>query len=141
MVAVLKSYQNLVLLQNLYRLKAIGFEYIEHFNINDKTNYETPNTLAALSQNIHSCHLCDLSKSRTQSMSGYGSKNANLLIIDYSVSQAQDSSNTYYTGRSGETLRNMIEKVLYLNIDDVYLTHAVKFPQNITPVKITCFLS
>jgi len=126
MVAVLKSYQNLVLLQNLYRLKAIGFEYIEHFNINDKTNYETPNTLEALSQNIYSCHLCDLSKSRTQSMSGYGNQNANLVIIDYSVSQAQDHSNTYYVGRSGETLKNMIEKVIHVSIEDVFITHAVK---------------
>ncbi|ADN09348.1 Uracil-DNA glycosylase superfamily [Sulfurimonas autotrophica DSM 16294] len=126
MVVVLKSYQNLVLLQNLYRLKAMGFEYIEHFNVNDKTNYEKPNTLEALAQNIASCHLCDLSKSRTQSMSGYGSKDAKLVIIDYSVSQAQDSSNSYYAGRSGETLKNMIEKVLHLSIDDIYLTHAVK---------------
>ncbi|WP_245534131.1 uracil-DNA glycosylase [Sulfurimonas autotrophica] len=125
-MVVLKSYQNLVLLQNLYRLKAMGFEYIEHFNVNDKTNYEKPNTLEALAQNIASCHLCDLSKSRTQSMSGYGSKDAKLVIIDYSVSQAQDSSNSYYAGRSGETLKNMIEKVLHLSIDDIYLTHAVK---------------
>lgn len=126
MVALLKSYQNLVLLQNLYRLKAIGFEYIEHFNINDKTNYEAANTLEALSKNITSCHLCDLSKSRTQSMSGYGNKSAKLVIIDYNVSQAQDSTNTYYAGRSGETLKNMIEKVIHLNIEDVYITHAVK---------------
>ncbi|WP_434581623.1 uracil-DNA glycosylase [Sulfurimonas sp. NW15] len=125
-MAVLKSYQNLVLLQNLYRLKAIGFEYIEHFNINDKTNYETPTTLAALSQNISSCHLCDLSKSRTQSMSGYGNRNASLFIIDFSVSQAQDRANAYYTGRSGETLKNMIEKVVHLSIEDVFITHAVK---------------
>ncbi|WP_434658783.1 uracil-DNA glycosylase [Sulfurimonas sp. NW9] len=125
-MAVLKSYQNLVLLQNLYRLKAIGFEYIEHFNINDKTNYETPTTLAALSQNISSCHLCDLSKSRTQSMSGYGNQNASLFIIDFSVSQAQDRANAYYTGRSGETLKNMIEKVVHLSIEDVFITHAVK---------------
>ncbi|WP_457748373.1 uracil-DNA glycosylase [Sulfurimonas sp.] len=125
-MAALKSYQNLVLLQNLYRLKAIGFEYIEHFNINDKTNYETPNTLQALSQNITSCHLCDLSKSRTQSMSGYGNENAELFIIDYSVSQAQDTSNSYYAGRSGESLKNMIEKVIHLNIEDVFITHAVK---------------
>ncbi|WP_226966513.1 uracil-DNA glycosylase [Sulfurimonas sediminis] len=125
-MAVLKSYQNLVLLQNLYRLKAIGFEYIEHFNINDKTNYETPTTLAALSQNISSCHLCDLSKSRTQSMSGYGNQNARLFLIDFSVSQAQDRANAYYTGRSGETLKNMIEKVVHLSIEDVFITHAVK---------------
>ena len=122
----MKSYQNLVLLQNLYRLKAIGFEYIEHFNINDKTNYETPHTLQALSQNIASCHLCDLSKSRTQSMSGYGNENAELFIIDYSVSQAQDNSNTYYAGRSGESLKNMIEKVIHVSVEDVFVTHAIK---------------
>ena len=122
----MKSYQNLILLQNLYRLKAIGFEYIEHFNINDKTTYETPKTLETLTKNIDSCHLCDLSKSRTQSMSGYGSKSAELFIIDYAVSQAQDSTNSYYAGRSGETLQNMIEKVIHVSIEDVFITHAVK---------------
>ena len=122
----MKSYQNLVLLQNLYRLKSIGFEYIDHFNINEKTNYETPSSLDELSLNISSCHLCDLSKSRTQSMSGFGDKNADLMIVDFSISQTQDSSNSYYDGRSGETLKNMIEKVLLLELDAVYITHCVK---------------
>jgi len=122
----MKSYQNLVLLQNLYRLKSIGFEYIDHFNINEKTDYEQPTTLEELASNISSCHLCDLSKSRTQSMSGFGNKNANLMIIDFSVSQTQDKSNSYYDGRSGETLRNMIEKVLLLKIDEVFITHCIK---------------
>ena len=122
----MKSYQNLVLLQNLYRLKAMGFEYIDPFNVNDNKNYEKPSSLNELGQNINSCHLCDLSKSRTQSMSGSGNINAELMIIDYNVSQAQDASNTYYAGRSGETLKSMIEKVIGLQTDDVYLTHAVK---------------
>jgi len=122
----MKSYQNLVLLQNLYRLKSIGFEYIDHFNINEKTNYETPSSLDELSANIDSCFLCDLSKSRSQSMSGFGDKNADLLILDFSVSQTQDSSNSYYDGRSGEILKNMIEKVLLLDTQDVYITHCVK---------------
>ena len=122
----MKSYQNLVLLQNLYRLKAIGFEYIDHFNINEKTSYATPISLKELSSNIDSCYLCDLSKSRTQSMSGYGNEKANLLIVDYSVSQSQDSTNSYYSGRAGETLKNMIEKVLQLDITDVFLTHCIK---------------
>ena len=122
----MKSYQNLVLLQNLYRLKSIGFEYIEHFNINEKTDYEQPKTLQELSANIDSCHLCDLSKSRTQSMSGFGNENADLMIIDFSVSQTQDSSNSYYEGRSGDTLKNMIEKVLLLKTNDVYITHCIK---------------
>lgn len=126
MVVHLESYQNLVLLQNLYRLKAIGFEYIEHFNVNDKTNHQMPSTLDELSHNINTCHLCDLSKSRTQSMSGFGNKNAELMIIDYVVSSSQDSTNSYYSGRAGETLKNIIEKVLHINLNDVFFTHCVK---------------
>lgn len=122
----MKSYQNLVLLQNLYRLKAIGFEYIDPFNVNEKSKFDTPNSIEELSQNIATCHLCDLSKSRTQSMSGYGNPHADLMIVDYTVSPTQDSSNNFYAGRSGETLKNMIEKVLNLSLNDVYLTHAVK---------------
>lgn len=122
----MKSYQNLVLLQNLYRLRAMGFEYIDHFNINEKTSYEKPNSINELVSNISSCHLCDLSKSRTQSMSGFGDPNASLMIIDYTVSQTQDSTNTYYAGRSGEMLKNMIENVLKVNVNDTFLTHCVK---------------
>jgi len=104
----------------------MGFKYVEHFNVNEKTSYEKPASLQELSSRITSCHLCDLSKSRTQSMSGYGNSHAQLLVLDYSVSQAQDNTNSYYTGRSGETLKNMIENVIHLNIEDIYLTHAVK---------------
>lgn len=126
MVVILKSYQNLVLLQNLYRLKSIGFEYIDHFNINEKTSYEIPASIEELASNISSCYLCDLSKSRTQSMSGFGNNQADLMVVDFSVSETQNSSNNYYTGRSGETLKNMIEKVLGLSINDVFITHCVK---------------
>lgn len=115
-----------MLLQNLYRLKAIGYEYIDHFSVNQKSNDEKPNTLEELNQKIQTCHLCDLSKSRTQSMSGFGSVNADVMIMDYSVSQAQDSSNSYYVGRSGETLKKMIENVLNISVHDVYMTHIVK---------------
>ncbi len=122
----MKSYQNLVLLQNLYRQKALGFEYSDPFSINDTNTQSTPTNIKELSKNIKSCYLCDLSKSRTQSMSGYGNTNATLMIIDYTVSPTDDSSNNYYTGRSGETLQKMLENVLGLKIDDVYFTHAVK---------------
>ncbi len=122
----MKSYQNLVLLQNLYRLKSLGFEYTNPFSINEKNNYEIPKSLSELSQNIATCHLCDLNKSRTQSMSGYGNSMAKLMIIDYDVSQSQDTSNSYYSGRSGEILKKMIENVLKLNTEEIYITHCVK---------------
>ncbi len=122
----MKSYQNIVLLQNLYRLKAIGFEYIDSFNVNERNDFTKPNNLNELATNIDNCYLCDLSKSRTQSMSGYGNKNADIMIIDYNVSQTQDATNSYYNGRSGEILTNMIEKVLNYKTEDVYITHCVK---------------
>ena len=122
----MKSYQNILLLQNLYRLKAIGFEYVDPFSINEASDFTKAGSLDELALSIQSCHLCDLSKSRSQSMSGYGNSDADIMFVDYSVSQTQDSSNSYYSGRSGEILKNMIEKVLYLSLEDVYITHSVK---------------
>jgi DNA polymerase len=122
----LKSFQNLLLLENLYRLRALGFEYIDPFSINQKTQNEKPKTINALAKNVSTCYLCDLSKSRTQSMSGYGNPNADIMIIDYAVSLSEDSTNSYYSGRSGEILKNMIENVLELKVEDVYFTHAIK---------------
>lgn len=122
----MKSYQNLVLLQNLYRFKGIGFEYCDSFNLNKEGSYTKINSMRELVNGVTHCHLCDLSKSRSQSMSGYGNENADIMIIDYSVSQIQDSSNEYYIGRSGEILKNMIQNVLMLSVDDVYYTHAIK---------------
>jgi DNA polymerase len=59
-------------------------------------------------------------------MPGFGSSNARVVILDYMVSQVQDANNDYYSGRSGESLKNMIEKVIGLSIEDVYLTHVIK---------------
>jgi len=122
----LKSFQNLLLLQNLYRLKALGFEYIDPFSVNIKNTFVKPNSLDKLKKNIDTCYLCDLSKSRKQSMSGYGNPNADIMIIDYSVSLSDDTNNSYYNGRSGEILKKMITNVLGLHVEDVYLTHAIK---------------
>jgi len=121
-----KSYQNLALLQNLYRLKAMGFEYVDPFSVNEANDFKQARNLDELAQSIGSCHLCDLSKSRKQSMSGYGNPNAEIMIIDYSVSQTQDSTHSYYSGHSGEILKNMIEKVLCRSLEEVYITHCVK---------------
>jgi DNA polymerase len=104
----------------------MGFSYIDHFTINEKKEYKEVDSFTDLINNIHNCHLCDLSKSRQQSMYGFGNTNTNLVIIDYLVSQTQDNSNNYYAGRSGESLKKMIENVLKLRVNDIYLTHAVK---------------
>lgn len=59
-------------------------------------------------------------------MGGYGNPHAQVMLVDGYVSAPEDESNDYYVGRSGAMLRDMIEKVLELSINDVYFTHAVK---------------
>jgi DNA polymerase len=124
----MNSYQNIALLQNLYRLKALGFSYVDPIQPNAFQPKTLPlaDSYATLCATISQCHLCDLSKSRTQSMAGWGNLNPTLLFVDEVVSSAEDSSNSYYVGRSGTMLRDMIEKVLQFSTEEVYFTHAVK---------------
>ncbi len=121
------SYQNLALLENLYRLRALGYSYIDPLTPNRQNGADIlPDSLEMLDHTIRQCCLCDLSKSRRQSMSGHGNPHASIVFVDAYVSAAEDETGTYYAGRSGAMLRDMIEKVLMLRIDDVYITHAVK---------------
>ena len=121
------SFQNLALLENLYRLKSLGYTYVDPITPNLQSASNTlPDTLAAVRESISQCYLCDLSKSRRQSMGGYGNPNAQLMFVDAYVSAAEDENGEYYVGRSGVMLRDMIEKVLYLSVDVVYFSHAVK---------------
>ncbi len=121
------SFQNLALLDNLYRLKSLGYSFVDPITPNLQTPLNSlPDSVGEINQNIAQCFLCDLSKSRRQSMSGYGNIKAQLMFVDAYVSAAEDESAEYYVGRSGVMLRDMIEKVLNLNIEEVFFTHAVK---------------
>ncbi len=122
----MRSFQNLLILQNLYRLRSLGFCYSDPIALNHKNITELPNNLNYLNEIISQCHLCDLSKSRTQSMPGFGNINADVMIVDAYVSASEDEQNAYYIGRSGASLKNMVEKVLMLRSEDIYITHAVK---------------
>ncbi len=115
------------MLQNLYRLKALGFNYSDPFVTNrPSVAQELPDNLLQLQEMVAQCHLCDLSKSRQQSMGGWGNPNADLMIVDAYVSVSEDATNDYYAGKSGESLTKMIENVIGLRKEDVYISHAVK---------------
>ena len=122
----MRSFQDISTLQNLYRLKALGYQYLDPLVINEATDQELPNTLESLSTMLQNCHLCDLSKSRTQTMSGFGNPNADIMFVNATVSDVEDSTNSYFEGRSGASLKLMIEKVLNLSVDDIYITHTLK---------------
>ncbi len=124
---MLNSFQNLALLQNLYRLKALGFQYSNPIVLNRQSdNTVLSNDPQQLHEIIHRCHLCDLSKSRAQSMGGTGNSNADVMFVDAYVSIAEDQGNHYFAGRSGNSLASMIKNVLKLRLEDVFVTHVVK---------------
>lgn len=122
----MKSFQNLVMLQNLYRLRALGVDYIDPMTVNIKDDQTLPLQMIPLQQMIAACHLCDLSKSRSKAMTGFGNPEADVMIIDAYVSMADDESGAGFSGRSGATLRKMVENVLQIPYEAVFLTHAVK---------------
>ena len=59
-------------------------------------------------------------------MSGWGNPGADVMFVDAYVSLAEDESGSYFVGRSGTSLKKMIENVLQIPHEDVYITHAVK---------------
>ena len=101
----MKNYQNLKILQNLYRLKSLGIDYVNPIKNFPNLQKIATNDVDSLFKAITACSLCDFSKSKTQAMPGYGNKTADIMIIDYMVSPLEDSSNSYYCGRSGELLK------------------------------------
>ncbi len=85
-----------------------------------------PHDINALHSQISQCHLCDLSKTRQRVLSGFGNANAEIMIIDAYPSMLEDESGDSFSGRAGSSLKKMIENVLDLNINSIYLTHILK---------------
>ncbi len=121
------SYQNLETLSNLYRLKALGFNYIDPIVLNTPTiNQTLPNNIDRLNDAIASCHLCDLAKSCTNRQSGFGSIDAKVIFVDTHPILDNKNPNSYYSSKTGVMLKNMIEGVLKLTVNDVFVTFLAK---------------
>jgi DNA polymerase len=122
-----KNLQN-KLLYNLNLLKSIGYEYSQGINFKNSNSEEVklPNDIKQLEELVKNCHLCQLSKFRENVLFGRGNINSNVMILKESPTIAEDEVDTFYVGKSGELLVNMIEKVLKVDCDDIYITNIVK---------------
>lgn len=116
------------LLHQLNFLKSIGYEYMDDISLNQNNSNNTrlPNNLVELEAMSKNCHLCDLSKNRTNVLYGYGNIQSKIMIIQMSPSQTQDLSGEFYSSRSGHLLEKMIKGVLNVNIQELYITNIVK---------------
>lgn len=147
------SFQHISQLQQLYRAKALGTEYVDDIKpfvpnispdkisskINNNSTHaeekpskheaplaETPlEGIDALHAVIRTCHLCDLCKSRTSIQSFTGNIHAKVMVISDYPSDAEDQHGPFH-GKVGTTLKEMIEKVLHIAIEEIYYTHVIK---------------
>jgi DNA polymerase len=127
---------NLLKLKRAYALKALGYNYIEHSKpIKIDSNKELPNSLTLLKEITHNCHLCELSKTRKNVVFGEGNESAEVMFVGEGPGFSEDESGKPFVGRAGELLTKMIESVLEIKREEVYIANIVKCrpPNNRVP--------
>ena len=112
-------------LNQLYKLKQMGYKYIDP-QIKQQ-NLVPSYTIKTLKKIIDDCQLCNLSKSKTQTMFGFGNlSNARIFIILDYPTQIEDKNNNIFIDNRGVMLQKMIENVLNISLDDVFVTYLNK---------------
>ncbi len=116
------------LLYNLHLLKSMGYEYHNSLNLitSDIKNLKLPDNIFALKSNVENCYLCELCKTRKNVLFGEGNLKADIMFISDEPSNSEDNLGFFYAGKSGELLVKMIENVLNIKKEDVYITTLVK---------------
>lgn len=141
----MKNLKNALLLKHLYQLKNLGYRYT---NISpckeEEPDLTLPNTLENLREEAHNCQLCQLSKHRDKVVFGEGNPNAKLMIVGDLPSNSDNSRGKIFTDRAGDLLDKMLQNVLGLSRQDVYITNILKcYPldtQNPSPTYThTCY--
>jgi DNA polymerase len=123
----MKNLKNALLLKQLYQLKQLGYRYTDvHIFREEEPNFSLPNTLESLEKQAHECHLCELSKSRHKVAFGEGAPHAKLMLVGDFPSSSDDSIGKVFSGRAGESVTKMLENVLGLKREEVYMTNVLK---------------
>jgi len=125
---VMKNLYNALLLKQLYQLKNLGYRYTSEkpFSYDHKHSVQLSDNLQELKKQAQNCHLCSLSKSRTKSVFGEGNKRADILFVGDMPMAQEDQEGRIFLGRGGEMLTLMIEKVLGVSRQEVYITNLLK---------------
>ena len=123
------------LLKLLYQYRAMGFEYFKEYKPVGSHNTMLPKDLNALENSVNSCYLCNLSKIRKNVVFGEGNPNADLMFIGEGPRTSEDESGRVFVGLAGDIVTNIIEKVLGLKREDVYIANIIKCrtPENRVP--------
>lgn len=79
----------------------------------------------ALEQAVSACQLCELHRSRTQTVFGVGNKQAGLLVIGEAPGHDEDLQGEPFVGRAGQLLTAML-LAIGLKREEVYIANILK---------------
>jgi len=116
------------ILKYLHNQKLFGFNYHSNIDINfySSCDFNLPNSLDDIRNSVANCYLCELSKSRKNTLFSYGSEQSKIMFICDEPTKSEDELGVFYSGNSGELLSKMIESVLNIKKEEVYITSLVK---------------
>ena len=125
-------------LKYLYSLKMVGVGYLDTSDLEatlQQNNLKLPSNIDNLKNIVNSCKLCDLSTSRKTVVFGEGNVRAKVMFIGEGPGAMEDSSGRPFVGRAGQLLTKMIENVLEIKREEVYIANIVKCrpPNNRVP--------
>ena len=131
------------LLKLLYQYRAMGFEYFQEYRpLSQSKQPVLSHNLEELKSSVAQCHLCALAKSRKNVIFGAGNLKAKVMFIGDNPGVSEDETGMLFTGKSGEMLAKMIENVLMIPKEEVYVTTILKCktPENRvpTPEEVAC---
>ncbi len=125
----MENLQELKLLRKLYLYRSLGIDYFSE----DKKPTVAPNQQIDLPQDfeeldslVHSCTLCSLSNSRKNVVFGEGNISADIMFVGEGPGAMEDEMGRPFVGKSGQLLTKIIETMLELKRDDVYIANIVK---------------
>ena len=92
--------------------------------------------LSELKENCLKCKKCELCKTRTNVVFGYGNENAEIMFIGEGPGEQEDLQAMPFVGRSGKLLDDYLN-VIGLKRENVYIANIVKCrpPKNRDPMK------
>lgn len=130
------SRQKAHLLHQLYQYRALGYEYIKEINSTQNNSHTSlPHSIEEMGKIVSKCYLCPLAKTRKNVVFGEGNLNAKLMFIGEGPGANEDQTGRPFVGRAGELLTRIINNVLGLHRQDVYIANIVKCrpPKNRVP--------
>ena len=111
--------------RRLTYLTAMGVPAWELRTASGEAPQDKEETLTALRRQVAACTRCPLHTTRTQTVFGVGSEQANLLVIGEAPGAEEDRRGEPFVGRAGQLLDAMLAAI-DLNRDAVFIANILK---------------